>query len=414
MNSDIPRSHLADAALRQRAESAGLDLQQALDAVLAELARNGFRDQKSLQGVLKLSQSAISRLMSAVRSNDPLAALFATPGQEALRQMLKGAAQHGVARDTLVQAEAAITALEAFTAGEMGDRATLEAVLSDWAVEARGHFELRHKTAAFRALSALRGVQAEVVLSSGILYPSPDTPGFHECLGLDAVLGCRRTRPSGVLRICGASMPPAGEPYSVTGLDGQAIHTMPDMVLPSFTTIAADQIQVTRHHHEIETTVTGLPMGTARGGAADLVFAQRFRGLHRSHRGTGRPTAGLGGQAEPPTEVFIVDALLHEDVWTGVTPELKLYDTVVRGIAHPDDPARAGDQLDMLEAVQFLGRGLAAFRLPEFPRYLELIQYGCEALGWDPGKLRGYRCRVRYPLYGEQIGLAFKLPETTR
>jgi hypothetical protein len=84
---------------------------------------------------------------------------------------------------------------------------------------------------------------------------------------------------------------------------------------------------------------------------------------------------------------------------------------VVRGITHPDNPLRQGDRLDMQETVVFLGRGLSAFRIAEFPRYTELIQHACDKLGWDTRRLRGFRCKIRYPLYGCQIGLAFPLPE---
>ncbi|HSI48815.1 MAG TPA: hypothetical protein VLA61_11125 [Ideonella sp.] len=410
MNSDIPRSRLADVALRQRAEATGLALQHSIDALLGQLARAGARDQKGLQAVLKLSQSAVSRLMTSTRSSDPLATLFAIPGQEALRQMLKGAAQHGASSDAIARVDEAISGFERFIDVDMGDRATLEAVLSDWAQESRATFELRHKTAAFKSVSALRGVQAQLVLNTGILYPSATNADFHDCVGIDALLGCRRTRPSGVLRVCSSSMVAEGSRFIASGINGQPVHTMADMLLPQFSTISTDEIEVASHGHIVETAVSGLPLGRADGHGGDLVFGQLYRNLHRARRGAGGPTAGLGGQAEPPSEVYIVDALLHDDVWPGVAPEVRLYDTVVRGIAHPDDPARTGDRLDMLESVQSLGRGPSALRMPEFPQYPELIRHACETLGWDVNKLRGYRCKVRYPIYGSQIGLSFTLP----
>ncbi len=78
-------------------------------------------------------------------------------------------------------------------------------------------------------------------------------------------------------------------------------------------------------------------------------------------------------------------------------------------MTHPDDQARQGDRLDLLESVQSLGTGPEAFRIPEFARYPELIRSLCATLGWNAGKLRGYRCKVRYPIYGSQINLAFPL-----
>jgi hypothetical protein len=142
-----------------------------------------------------------------------------------------------------------------------------------------------------------------------------------------------------------------------------------------------------------------------------MVTAQVLRGAHRAVRGDGPPTSGVGGQAEPPVENFIVDALVHDSVWPGTKPELRVFDTVVRGITHPDSPLRQGDRLDMLESVIPLGRDPRAFRIAEFPRYTDMIQQGCARLGWDVNRLRGFRCKVRYPVYGCQIGLAFPLPD---
>src|SRR3954471_22359705 len=75
-----------DAALRRRAEETGEGLRTAVEALLAELAGRGMRDQRSIQSALDLSQSAISRLVSSVRSGDSLATLASIPGPEALRQ----------------------------------------------------------------------------------------------------------------------------------------------------------------------------------------------------------------------------------------------------------------------------------------------------------------------------------------
>jgi hypothetical protein len=403
------RTMETDGGLRRRAEEIGDTLRSAVDSLLGELGQRGLRDQRSIQGALNLSQSAVSRLVSSVRSGDSLATLTSIPGPEALRQMLKGASRSGVDRAFLDKVETAVTALQAFLDAEVGDRGALEALLSEWVHESRGAFELRHKAAAFKAMSALRGVQAEMILNCGIVHPSA-RDGVYDCIGIDALLGCRRIRPSGVLRLYGSHLAPEGAKFTVSGLGGHTIESMPDMLLPEFSTIPAAEIETTRHGKFIETTVRGLPLakGPERGG--DLVCAQLYGGLQRARRGEGPPSSGIGGQAEPPAEYFLVDALLHDDVWPDARPELRVYDTVVRGITHPDDPARQGDRLDMLETVHTLGRGPDAFRIPEFSRYPELIRQVCAQVGWDANKLRGFRCRVRYPIYGAQIGLAFALP----
>lgn len=401
-----------DQQLRRRAESVGRSLQSSVAALIQQLQAGGARDQKAMQAALQLSQSAVSRLISSVRQGDPLATMCSIPGPEALRQMLKGASRTGADTACLRSVEAAVAEFEQFVDAEIGDRTTLDAVLSDWVRESRATFELRHKAAAFKAMSALRGVQAELVFSTGILHPTAD-PGRHDCIGLDGVLGCRRTRPSGALHLFGYTLVPEAGQLRITSLDGRAPAGLLDMMLPAFSSVPAETVHTSLHGGTMQTTVHGLPLGRSRPEGADLVCAQRLHGVHRARRAhaeDGAPTAGLGGQAEPPAACYVVDALLHDDVWPGVEPELRLFDTVVRGVAHPDDDARSADRLDMLETVQYLGRGPDAFRMPEYPRYAELVTHACEAAGWDVARLRGYRCTVRYPVYGAQIGLSFQLP----
>ena len=399
----------ADTALRRRAEETGEGLRTSIETLLVELGKRGMRDQRAIQGALKLSQSAISRIISSVRSGDSLATLSSIPGPEALRQMVKGASSSGVDRDCVQKVEDAVADLEKFLDSEIGDRGTLEAVLSDWVHESRATFELRHKAAGFKAMSALRGVRADMVLSGAIIHPSASSPDVYDTIAIDALLGCRRIRPSGVLRLFGSHPSPEGARFTVTNLGGAPIAAMPDMLLPEFSTVPVDSIRTTHHGQFFETTVSELPLGKGLEPGEDLICAQMYRGLHRARRGDGPPSSGIGGWAEPPAEYFLVDALLHEDVWPDAKPELRVYDTAVRGMTHPDDQARQGDRLDLLESVQSLGTGPEAFRIPEFARYPELVRSLCATLGWDAGKLRGYRCKVRYPIYGSQINLAFAL-----
>jgi hypothetical protein len=400
-----------DPALRRRTEAIGSELQAALGALLATIQEAGARDQKSFQSVLHIGQSAVSRLLSAVRSGDPLTTLVTIPGQVVLGQMLQGAARSRMDAALLARAGEAVRAFEAFVDQEFGDRATLDTVLSEWVLESRAAFELRQRAAAFKATAAMRGVQADLVLSAGIVYPSEGGPDRHDGMGIEALLGCRRLKPSGMLRLNFSSMTKDESRYRPLSLAGREVTGMEDLLVPAYSTVQAQQITAVREGRLIQTSVAGLPLSKRQGRGHDVVYAQVYESIHRARRGDGRPTSGMASHAEPPTECCVIDALLHDDVWRDIQPELRVYDTVIRGIAHPDDPARLGDRVDLVETVQFLGRGPDAFRLPEFTAYPELIRHACAARGWDAEKLRGYRAKIRYPLYGSQIGLAFRLPD---
>jgi hypothetical protein len=400
----------ADQALRRRTEAIGAELQAALLVLLGTIEGAGARDQKAYQSFLQIGQSAVSRLLSAVRAGDPLTTMVAIPGKVVLAQVLQGASRSGIDAACLARATQAVKAFEAFVDVEFGDRAALDVVLSEWVLESQAAFDLRHRSIAYKSAAALRGVQADLVLSVGIVYPSPDSPDRHDGVGIDALLGCRRLKPSGLLRLNFSSMAKDPARYAPQSLSGKTITEAQDLLVPEFSTVQASQISGVRQGQLIQTSVSDLPLGRAQGRGHDMVHAHFYKAMHRARRGEGRPTSGMAAHAEPPTEYAVIDALLHDDVWPGIQPEVRIFDTVIRGLAHPDDPARVGDRLDTVETVQLLGQGPDAFRLPEFNAYPDLIRHVCQARGWDAGRLRGYRIKVRYPTYGSQIGLAFQLP----
>ena len=108
------------------------------------------------------------------------------PGPEALNSMLRGAARSRIDAAVLEALKASVGAFERFIAADVGDRGALEALLSEWAFESRPAFEARHKAAAFKAMSALRGVKAELILNAGIIYPSGNAERFSS-IGVDAL-----------------------------------------------------------------------------------------------------------------------------------------------------------------------------------------------------------------------------------
>ncbi len=62
----------------------------------------------------------------------------------------------------------------------------------------------------------------------------------------------------------------------------------------------------------------------------------------------------------------------------------------------------------MLESVEPLGAGLRALRSVDVPRYAELVEHVIHSTGAERAALRGYRCRVAYPVYGSEVMLTFE------
>ena len=150
--------------------------------------------------------------------------------------------------------------------------------------------------------------------------------------------------------------------------------------------------------------------------AVDVFFGEVNLGELKRH--VPAPAAGAGparkryvfAEISTPSKALHFDALVHEDVYTGSDPSLRIYDTAFEGVADVNDPAREIDRLDLLESIEPLGLGLSRRRAAGVPRYSELLLAVCARMSWDPSRFRGHRCRIDYPLYGSQVAMLFDAP----
>ena len=108
-----------------------------------------------------------------------------------------------------------------------------------------------------------------------------------------------------------------------------------------------------------------------------------------------------------PSRRLQFDVLVHEDLYPGAHPELRIYDTAVNGQADVNDPQRDIDQLDLLEHVEHLGTGLDRFGSSLVPKSRTLLTEIFDTLGYDPSATRGYRVVSDYPIYGSQFAMCF-------
>ena len=143
----------------------------------------------------------------------------------------------------------------------------------------------------------------------------------------------------------------------------------------------------------------------------NLVHATFLPGRKPTQRAPGEP-AGVVTMAvgvDTPSKAMIFDVLAHEDLFPGQDPALEIYRTV--GVVSMKHAGREVDRMDVRESVQRLGKGIAKFRAAETPEYQDVIRHVCSQRGWDANALRGYRCRIDFPIYSSEIVLGFELPE---
>jgi len=375
-----------------------------VERVLDPLPGSVHRPQE-LARVLGINVTLASRLLSALRAEDSLEAAYAMPGPEALRAVMTAAAAHGTPAKVVRQARTRIQAFDLLIRDEFGGRSALEALIADGLPSAGVKFQVASRQGMFKAASNLKGAQAEVSFSTALVLPSDD-PMYCSAVFLGGYLGLRRLRPGAPVRLQVTMLGPSstgqhgfrtinGEPIDAAGCGA---------LVEEFCSSPVPRIEICRGDGTIKHVLADDRVGVA--SSADVIFGERLESRFRRYQPEGTHErirrAWIADETEIPCKVLILDLLLAPQVWPACTPELRVYDTVIRGTALPNDPERDADRMPIEEAVRPLGVGLRRFRASEIPRYVQMIQGVCDTVGCDARSLRGYRVRIRYPFYGSQ------------
>lgn len=394
----------ATPTLEVRIARAGADLRETLGAVV-EAVPNLPAGPQALAKRIGVDKALASRLLKAVRSPDPMSTIHRIPGPEPLRRALKAMSRQGAPAALVQSATAAVDRFDNLVRVELGDRSSLDALISAWAPEARREFELRRKQAAFRAMSQLRGVEATTLLACVFLHPSPD--GEHvDIVWLNGLYGLHRIRPDVAVKFATRRMSVEAGARRPTTLDGLPVDDASSALLGPFCSDPAPALRVRRIGEVVQYTLADEGFGPR--SAVDIVFTEVNRAEVRRYNPAGVTRKGyVFAEVSTPAKALQFDAFIHRDIYPATPPELRLYDTSFEGVADVNDPAREIDQIDTVETLETLSPGLRPQRSRDVPRYSELLALVAERMGWDPAAFRGHRCRIDYPIYGCQAAMLF-------
>ena len=384
----------------------GRNLADTIRRVLDEIPGAPYRPQE-LARALGINKDLSSRALSACRKQDPFAAAHLMPGPEPLRQLLRAAARKGVDQAIIKSADEAVRAFDLLIRTDAGDRAGLDAIIGAWLPDARERFEMTAKQNMFKGAANLKGLFTETALITFMVYPARAAANTHcDTALLAGLLGLRRLRPGAVFQY--SSVLHEAEHTHAT-LNGERVEPARGPLLREF--CAPESLQIDTRIEGDRVHYTLADNGVGPKSAVDLWLAEFYAQNHpRWHRPGPGERRFFYATVEQPARTLIFDLLVHEDVWPRCDPELRIYDTVVNGVADVNDPTRDIDRLDLAESVQPLGQGTSRFRATEVPNYLDLLNYVCRKVGWDGERFRAYRCRIHYPFYGSQTCMVFDPP----
>jgi hypothetical protein len=358
-----------------------------------------------------------SRVLKALRQADPIAALYFMPGPEPLRALVKGAERRGAGRAEVESALAAVADYERLIDVQVGDRSLLDSILSAWIPQARAEFELRRKQAAFKALSQIKGMQAEGIVATCLVAPSAAPPGegLMDVVWVHGLTGLHRVRPGVTVKLASRRMSAqAGERHPMT-LAGAPISEESPPLVAEFCSSPTPEVHVQRVKDALFYTLGGDGFGA--GSAVDVVFVEINRGelkrpaiptREQIEKGEARGSYFFA-ETSVPAKALQFDLIVHASLFGGREPVLRVYDTAFDGVADVFDKRRDLDRLDLLESIVPLGRGLTRVRSGAggVAGYPELLRRVIAELNLDAESLLTYRCAVEYPLYGSQTAMVF-------
>lgn len=383
------------------------------EALLGSL-KSPVRTSSDLIKAAGVNKDIASRFLAALSKRDPMAVAYYMPGVESLRRLSRGAKSRAGNAAAIKTFDHAIAAFEKFLQDELGGRHALDAMASAWLPEAREKFEFASRQMAFRASANLRGLECRTLMNTAFIAPPQPgaDPDRYESVSLQGLIGMQRLRPAVSLTIATYDRrgDTAGRPnFTIDGRPITPLEESPSELLPQFGRGDPLDLRVVRKGSSAAFQLVGTALGASAAG--DSFFGVYSPSLFRRWARFAGDHAAYMEVLEVPTQRLVLDMLLHDDVWPGLEPELRMYDTCVRGTASVNDPARDADRVDLLDSCRLIGRGIECCRVAETPRYLDLLRWTCEQRGWDPARFRVYRCDSRYPVVGVQYTMAFTLTE---
>jgi hypothetical protein len=387
------------------------ELRPALAAVLECLSPSVARA-TDLGRLLNLDRNLSWSLFNAAHAHDARTLPSLLPGQRAMERFFAAAALHGVPDSAIDRARAAFDRFERLVARHARNRDAFVTMVAEIGAangeSANTGADAKHKRSAFRATSLLRGRQARVGLHSMVVHPS-QRQGVLDRVFLKGMIGVHQTRRGMPLHTAFRrwQRPASADPLAVAPYEALDPRESAPEAIGLLRDFCSQPPPTFRIKARSESFVSYGLVADGLGASSEVTY---FTG-HIARASAALPGAApetdlaLSTGIEMPTEVNISEVLIHESIWDDRLPAVNVYDWPLDG-----SPAEFSDEdlLPTAEKVFCLGRGLEGGRTPLVPRYVEMLAYVMERVGWNPAEFRLFRSRIDHPLRYSRIRIAFQ------
>jgi hypothetical protein len=346
-----------------------------------------------------------SRLLTALRQEDPLAVVHRLPGPEPLSRFLNSPEVLAAAPGYLAAAKEAIDRFQKLIEVEAGDRTSLQTLMSTWLGDARGEFDMRRRQSAYKAVSELKGAAVDLNLSAAILHPS-QREGYMDLVWLMGMIGLQRLRHGAKVRLNTQRLSDEGNERQPASLSGTPMEGILDANLDSFCPNGPAPLEARQIGGTMNYMLAGDHFGPNRRSDMLLVEVNREEMRRFRHDQPDRRSF-LYANPVPPTQLLVLDVFLHKSLMKGTPPELLVYDTAGSGSKDPNDPLNAFDLMEVAEQLEYHDCANGPSDLPEYRPYGQLMETIFGRMQWSSEEFHLWRVRMAYPLHSSQVTVAF-------
>jgi hypothetical protein len=192
-------------------------------------------------------------------------------------------------------------------------------------------------------------------------------------------------------------------------LDTAAAEKYGSTVLSQFSTRPIPNFKTIQHRNGYTyTTLDSAEIG--RKSAVNMVFGGVVRNAKMERDEAEAPTLLCGAAITAPTELVVVEMLVHRASFKNLTPQVRIHTT--GSVGNLQDPTGVVHQFPIYERVECLGSAVKAAPVPESPSYRRMMEYAFARLQWDLSEFDVFRLRIPYPVLNTRVRIACPIAET--